>query len=70
MRIHPPWPPLRKGGIEIGFVPPYEGGARGGSPGCAQRNREAPLAPGFGGEWFRVGPVGIFGGQRFPDRHV
>ena len=33
MQMHPPEPPLRKGGIiERVPSPPYEGGARGGSP--------------------------------------
>jgi hypothetical protein len=45
-RIHPPWLPLRKGGIlDCAPSPPYEGGARGGSLvediECMQTNREA-----------------------------
>ena len=44
--MHPPEPPLRKGGtIERVTSPPYEGGARGGSSvediECMQTNREA-----------------------------
>ena len=46
VRIHLPWPPLRKGGIfDRVPSPPYEGGARGGFPGYHQLNRARPIPP-------------------------